>query len=842
MYKIKRIISLCLALLMILTVFPLIASADGEDGWIYIDGINSTRVADTAIIYKGIASTGQTQWGHDVVVDSEGVVTKIIEGGLAEGENLKIPENHFVVSAAGNKVQWFKTNVKKGTKLFFDSYTNRLFVLYNKGKFDPYFSVEKEVVGENNFIIKNPDVSGTPAYTYDVAVDENGVITSRGSDAVANENGFTISAATKADKEFLMIYALLGAECKIKDGVATFSYDKTMLQTTLESEIKRSEAILKTAKESFYDFDIEKAETSLKNVKESKEKLDYQVLVSLLSKLENEVNTICNDVDSNEVRAAFHTPKETDITAVRDTVKKAKENGLNTLFLRVSNGYGTFIPLPEGNKFKQDASFGGFDLLKAYIDVCEEENIALGLSVDVYYNEYASIAANEWTTVTNGTEKGISDKYYSPSNAEFKEYFSDYIKFIVSKYDISTVLLDYLRYPKFHENSDLGYDYDTIANFARQYNVPLAEAEAIKTELFESKHWQKWVEYRMGFVTDMAKAIRESVDSVRTDVNLIAIAARDSVDHFYMQDTTQWLEDGIIDGITLSLYERTPAENDVIDVLAYDDKLVADKGQIIGAYTNKNAFFFTALEVSKTLKADTVATMIDESRSVGADGFIFGSLNDYIAQNYHLSLSNNAMKGDSFSAVGNPIEMMKNTLNYAKTKINDVIFANGGCDENSVTQAIAKIDSALKLLDKDILTFEQANTLESDIALIFASSNAKQTVLKEFSAITKTAKLYKTKEEIIPPDVSEDESSDVQSKDESNETVSDVSEDTSNAPPIVNEKKKLDINIGNILIYLFVGATTIVAIVAIIIASKRKNRSPVNRHMRKNDENGDKEE
>ena len=827
---------------MLFTALPLIASADGEDGWIYIDGINITRVADTAIIYKDIASTGQTQWGHDVVVDSEGVVTDIIEGGLSQGENLKIPEDHFVVSAAGNKVQWFKENVKKGTKLFFDSYTNRLFVLDNKNKFDPYFSVTKDVTGDSNFLISHPEVSGTPPYTFDVAVDENGVITSRGSDVVANENGFTISAATKTDKEFLMTYAIIGAKCEVEDGGATFSYDKTMLNTTLELEIARSEEILKTAKEAFYDFDIESAETALTAVKESKEKLDYQVLANLLAKLENEVNNLCTDVDKNEVRAAFYTPKETDITAVREVVKKAKENGLNTLFLRVTNGYGTFIPLPDGNKFKQDASFGGFDLLKAYIDVCEEENVALGLSVDVYYNEYASIAANEWTTVTNGGEKGLSDKYYSPSNPEFKEYFTDYIKLIVSKYDISTVLLDYLRYPKFHENSDLGYDYDTIADFAKEYSIPLNEAEAIKTELFESKHWQKWVEYRMGLVTDMAKAIRESVDSVRTDVNLIAIAARDSVDHYYMQDTTRWLEDGIIDGITLSLYEREPAEKDAIDPLAYDDKLVTDKGQIVGAYTNKNAFFLTAFEVSKTLTSDTIEMMINESRLVGADGFVFGSVNDFIAQNYYHFLSLDAMRGDSYSPVGNPIEMMKNTLNYSKTKINDVIFANGGCDENTVTQAIKKIDDALKILDNDILTFEQANTLESDIAMLFASSNAKQTVLKEFQAITKTAKLYKAKEEIVPPDVSEDESSNIETSDESSESVGNVSDDTSSESPTVNDKKEININIGNILIYLFVGATTVAAIIVMIAAFKRKDKAPVNRHMRKSDENGDKEE
>ena len=464
------------------------------------------------------------------------------------------------------------------------------------------------------------------------------------------------------------------------------------------------------------------------------------------------------------------------------------------------------------------------------------------MSVDVYYNEYASVAANEWTTVTNGNEKGLSGKYYSPANSDFKEYFTDYIKLIVSKYDISTVLLDYLRYPKFNEKSDLGYDYDTISDFAKRYSIPLNEAEAIKTELFESKHWQKWVAYRMSLVTDMAKAIRESVDSVRTDVNLIAIAARDIVDHYYMQDTTQWLEDGIIDGITLSLYERDSAENDSVDVLSYDDKLVSDKGQIIGAYTNKNAFFLTALEVSKTLTPDTIETMINESRIVGADGYIFGDLNDFIAQNYYLSLSLDAMKGDSYSPIGDPIEMMKNTLNYSKTKINNVVFANEGCNESAVTQAFAKIDEALKLLDNGILTSEQANTLESDIAMIFASSNAKQSVVKEFQAITKTAKLYKAKENIVIPDVSEDESLDIETSDESSEIVSNTSDDASSDSPIVNDREKLDINIGNILIYLFVGATTIVAIIAMISAFKRKDRSPVNRYMRKSDENGDKQE
>ncbi len=835
MYKIKRLLSACLAVLTLFTLLSVVPSAAEEDSWIYINGENITRRADTAIIYRGIGSTGQTQWGHDVIINEEWVVTDIIEGGLSEGENLAIPENHTVISAAGTKTQWFKTNVKKGSKLFYDSYTRRLFVCDNNGGFDPYFSMEKAVIGETNYIISNPEVSGTPAYTYDVAINSDGTVVERGSDVVIPEDGFAVSAATVSDKEFLIMYAPLGAKCVVTDGVATFTYDKTMLKTTAELELSRSETIFEKAKNSFYYVDVASAETAISEVKDALTKtIDYQTLINLLDKLENNVNRVCADKDSNELRAAFHTPTETDITAVREIIKNAKANGLNTLFLRVSNGYGTFIPLPEDNKFKQDSKFGGFDLLKAYIEVCEEENIALGLSVDVYYNEYASIAASDWTTEPNGTERGLCDKYFSPASPAFKAYFNDYIKYIVSEYDISTVLLDYLRYPKFREDCDIGYDYDTISNFAKEYSVPLAEAEAIKTELFDSPHWEKWVEYRMGLVTDMAKSISDSIKSVRTDVNLIAISARDSVDHFYMQDTVQWLEDGIIDGICLALYERDSAEKDVIDELAYDDGLVTSKGEIIGSYTGKKAYFFTAFEVSKTLTPKTLSGMITESRTIGADGFIFGNLNDYIAQNYYVSLSSDNMANEAFSPIGDTLETMKKTLEYSKTKINDSILANGGCDENSATQALSKINDALVLLETDVLTHEQATTLESDIAMIFASSSAKQTVLKEFQAITKSALLYKERTEIEQPITPPDESSQPDESDSSLDNSTAASDDTSTDGNNTDEnKKKLNINIGNILIYAFVGITTVVAIIAIVVGVKRKNKRPVNRHMPK---------
>ena len=136
-----------------------------------------------------------------------------------------------------------------------------------------------------------------------------------------------------------------------------------------------------------------------------------------------------------------------------ETVASAKKAGLNSLVLRVSNGYGTFIPLPDGYKFKQDDYFGGFDVLQSYIDVCNEENIALTLCIDVYYNEYAIIANRSW--LLENDDIGLTDdapeyetvfegEYFSPASKEFKEYFLSYVDYIIGTYKIESLMFDYL--------------------------------------------------------------------------------------------------------------------------------------------------------------------------------------------------------------------------------------------------------------------------------------------------------------------------------------------------------------------------------------------------------------
>lgn len=840
-----KTLSATVALLLLL---PLIyfggamnASAEENNKWIYIDGENITREVNTAIAYFGVETTEQTLWGHDIVISPDGTVTNIVEGGLSEGENLKVPEGGTVISAAGVKVQWFKDNVRIGTRLFYDRYNQKLFICDGSLNFDPYFVKTVNVEGENgNYLITNPTLKGAITYTFDIAVDASGTVIYRGSNATLPEGGFIISAASKSDMETLMCYAPVGAGCTVSEGVATFTYNQTMLKRTAETELINAQTLIYNAKMAYDDIDFAPLDTAAAELVEAIATAnDYRSIIDIVERIRTEITDVCHSAEPSELRGAFHTPKERDINEVRETVKRAKAAGLNTLFLKVTNGYGTIVSLPSDDRFGQDPYFGGFDVLKAYTDVCDEENIALVLSIDVYYNEYASIAAPEWMSKTNGDEEGVSFKYYSPASDEFIEYFTEYVKYIVTEYEINTVMLDHLRYPKFSEECDYGYDDKSLSEFSDLYGIPLSEAEALGELLFESPHWEKWVEYRVSLVSKMAKSVSDAVREARSDVTLLAVAARDTVDYFYMQETVKWIEEDIFDGLTLELYESDRDENDPIDELGYYDGFVTEKGALIGAYTGNEKHFFVALDMS--IGCEPLASAVKESRDIGAGGCIFGSIDEFISLQRSTELKNRILGGDAVSPLQDTVYAMKMILEFAKTKISDRILPYGGCDDATATQALLKINEAMMTLSDGAMTYDEASALTADMAMLFASSSAKHSVVKDFETVEKLALLHKIKKATLPPDVSDpfgdesepDESADVSDTEESGGDTESTDDESVNEESVPTVTPGIGIGIGEILVYAFVGATLIAALVALIVGIRRKNVRPKNSHMPK---------
>ncbi len=839
--NIKKIIALAITAALLLSLgalFPLAA----EEQWIFIDGINITRSVNTAVIYRDISSTGQNQWGHNIVVSAENTVTDIIEGGDAAGENLAVPEGGMVISASGTKVEWFQSNIKKGSKVSYDPYSRRLFICDAEGSYSPFFSREAAVSGgESSYYISNPALEGTPVYSFTVAVDANGYIIARGSNASAPEGGFTLSAGTKTDVEFLKMYAPIGGECSVEGNKANFSYDRTLLPKTLELAIFNAKSALNTAKSQFMDFDLEKAEALIAAAEEAKaqipnSKTAFSAVFNQAYILETELSSLLTESPASELRAAFHTPSETSIGAVRQTLNSLKDSGLNSVILRLSNGYGSFIPLPEDFKFRQDSKFNGFDVLDAYISLCEEMDISLTLCVDVYYNEYASVAAPNWLSETNGSSKKVANVFFSPASTEFSDYYVSYIEYIITHYNIKSLMFDSLRYPRFSETGDLGYDSNTLNRFAEKHQISSAQIEKLKTDLFSSAHWKKWVEFRADLVDTMAMRLSEAVRAKRSDITLSVVAARDTVDHYYMQNATDWINEGLFDGLCVSLTDDAKEESNPIPELGYTDDFVYEKASTYKAYTADKAFLFGALECGETVSTAELSDAIKALRSLGAEGFVLSSLDSYLSQHRETLLKQGPLARDAVSPLGDTEGAVKAILEYSKNKISNALVSLGGCTEATAALAGAKLNDALQLLNSGELTAEASKALESDLAVLLAEMPAKNEALKEIKAVTKLLMLAKAESgTVVTPPIDEPDTStpaEDSSHSESSEAES-GGEDTVSTPLYPLEEEESGIDIGSILIYAFVGIALVAAIIGAVVSVKRAKAKPANRHLPK---------
>lgn len=79
-----------------------------------VNGINIVRSTDYLVVYAGKPTTGTNQYGTEVIVNADGVVTNTPTYGKG---NTAIPSNGFVLSGHGKMSKWLLDNIKKGDKI-----------------------------------------------------------------------------------------------------------------------------------------------------------------------------------------------------------------------------------------------------------------------------------------------------------------------------------------------------------------------------------------------------------------------------------------------------------------------------------------------------------------------------------------------------------------------------------------------------------------------------------------------------------------------------------------------------------------------------------------------------
>lgn len=824
-HRTNRFLPLVLSVMLILlAVTPSFGCvfADEEVNYCYADGINLPCGLNGAVVYRDIASTGQSRWVHNVIVDSNGVITRIIEGGSADSADVSVPEGGMVIAASGTKVQWFKDHASAGDSVWLDTMTSRLFVYSDESEFDPYYTLAVTVTGEGEYIISSSEFEGIPQYGYTVYVDSIGVVVPE-----EVEGGFSVTAGTDGDKALLTMYAPLGAVCSVDEDVIKLTYSASSLKKSVELTLSEIKAEYEALKAECAYIDYAAIDALIAEYEAAEVPNDYRSASELCHGIRQIRRHFAETVEG-ELRGALHTPDEKNDAEVYATVKAAADAGLNTVSLRLTNGYGTFLPLPDSFEYEQAEEFDGFDVLSSYVKYCDQLGVSLDVCVDVYYNEYASVTNPSMLTEVSGKEEGVRAKFFSPANDEFKEYFISYIDFLISNYSIDSLTLDYIRYPKFSEDCDYGYDSTTLAKFCEEYGVSSSAAAKIKNELYMSEHWNDWVDFRQGLISGMVKSISDTVREKRSDIYINAYVSRDVVDYFYMQDSKTWLENGWVDGLNLALFDYDAKENDSLTPIAYGDGLVLDKSALFSAYTSSNNYFFVTLGTVEGITHEMMLEYVFESREC-ADGFMFGNLEAFIGYGYASHLGE-VLKGSCLSPIMDEEEAVRALIDFSLNKLEAFMLPSGFCDESTAQSIMDTIDEFLLSIYISGIANVDATGLMNTVSMYLAASPAKNEFTQEYERIAKIVLLAKDEAEFTPVPNPDESTPDVNP-----ETSTDVDISTPEASTGENSSHGVSTDIdesipdgfdsaqaGKVIVYVFVGFSLIAGITGFIAYLRKR--------------------
>jgi uncharacterized lipoprotein YddW (UPF0748 family) len=300
------------------------------------------------------------------------------------------------------------------------------------------------------------------------------------------------------------------------------------------------------------------------------------------------------------VRHALTTPAEIDTL-----LKFSKEIGITDLFVQV-RGRGDAYYASKFEPKAEEISDKDFDPLEFLLQHPLGDSIKIHAWLNVFYvwskdtlprdlNHIVHRQAN-WLAQPAHVPELISDYpnsvkeakieglYVSPLQPDAQAHFLSIIDDLLSKYKLSGIHLDYIRYP------DQRYDLnpDVIRGFKNRYIIN-PEYFLLDPEVFAQKFsvtgyeifYHHWRRYLLDGLSDFVRRIAETVHSNNNGIILSAAVKPDIVQahwNFY-QDWDRWLREGWLDLAVPMNYARETDSfksniNEYLDVLPQNRYLV----------------------------------------------------------------------------------------------------------------------------------------------------------------------------------------------------------------------------------------------------------------------------
>lgn len=539
-------------------------------------GENQTMIYKHGWNYKDSAGTGTNVYGFEAAVDANGVVVEL-------GVNVsKIPEGGYVISGHGKGRDFIRSNIVLGATVVLDETTNTYSV---STTLNSYY---ENLVTSVDSVIEAAEARMRQLYDLDVEL----------------LNGYIANVGTELE---------------------ALKVVKEEIELALEDENLTEEARLSLL-------------MRYNNSQLAIEKLRQQIIVS--------------SAESKAVsaRAVWHRPIELTYAEIENNIKMYKEIGMNLIFVEtLYNGYSTFKSDVEefpyhknlSESYIKDENTVYSDYLSAFVACCNEYDIEVHAWVENFYVGTQADAKvltmhpdwvmyNDDGTVLQRNEGGLYI-FIDPANKEVQDTLISYYNDLFAKHPtVAGLNLDYIRYPVSDRLEDTGYTVEAMKGFytlmGKEFSAnQLADRNKMVNkfcQLFDESYllggakeadanFQKWVEYRMGIITDYVRRVKTEVKDVNgIMLSTSVFASLQESTNAKKQDWQTWYVNGWIDIATPMAYY-----NDSSDVLLRVKDMILMGGN--------NCMYYTGIASSYSgLPAWQNKEHIEASYNAGASGYV----------------------------------------------------------------------------------------------------------------------------------------------------------------------------------------------------------------------------
>ena len=727
---IRQAVSLLAALTLLLPFYasvPLSAGAEVIQPT-ELSGINTERKLNYLVAYTDkheSKNTGTDDKGIEAVINKDGVVISV------GGNNSTIPGGGFVLSGSGTKKTFIEKSIKAGYAVYLDEDESTVTVIPDD--YNPFYSSSIELSGvnstryENTLIVFNGSggktTTGTNEWGYEVSVDKNGFIIKLGQNNNVIPEGGLVLSAIGSKKAALEEIAKIGMSVEVNytDKVVTVSYSKenavhapALILQNWKDKYAQAKAMYKILDYSKIDSTLSKLENEFNTIKDGIEKEDmltYTVAQNRFDKISADIKHLLVENSTVEGRALWIRPTQKNDNEVKKIIKEIYEMGFNIVCVEGLYNNTMIMPQPQFSLFSHSPYFGGYDVLRAYIDECHRYGMELHLWMPVYRvghdaSTYPDLGLGnikrEWRNIANTGVDYVANVYgnghfLNPALPEVQEHLLSLYRYILENYPLDGFQLDYIRYPDRVDGVDFGYDTYTRGLFEAEYGV-----DPINISTGHSL-WNTWCLFRAQFVTDFVLDVKDMVQELRPDIYLSADVApsfNESITRM-MQDTTKWISEAYIDIVYPMAYgtvDRVNTWSGVTVSLAGDD-------------------VFTYIGVGN-YGADVFFDQMLTIRNTGADGVAFFAYAEFASGEYD-SIPQTLFAKRALSPTFNGKKALIAQLKQMNSRINDYIAPSGIGGSAELVTLSGDILSLISKLEESSIT-----ACKNDIEKLVADINS----------------------------------------------------------------------------------------------------------------------